>query len=409
LGRSARLPWAAVGVFCLAFLGLSCSSRAASGSSAQFRDDADALFTNAIPLRLILEIPEPGLDSLRRDPRKYVAARLRDGNTVYSNVAVHLKGAAGSFRRVDDRPGLTLNFSYMEPDGSRFHGLKKVHLNNSVQDPSHLSEWVAGEMFRQAGVPTARAAPALLELNGRNMGLYVILEAMDKDFLAQYFKNPKGNLYGQSTRCDVTDDIERMEGDEPLTREELAALAGAVREEDPALRRERLEQTLDIDRFLSFMALEAILCHWDGYTIARHNYRIYHDLDTGRMVFFPHDLDQLMVRQNVGLVPRANGLVAQAVLNTPALRARYLQRVCDLATNLFVVPWWTSRVDRAAAALAPALQAYDADIARDVAGAASEFKSRIINRGRQLERQLGILNGTVRRLDFSTDINLVPE
>jgi spore coat protein H len=408
-GKMGRLLWAAVGGFWLALMGLPSASMAASKASSQFRKEADALFTNGNLLRLVLEIPESGMKSLRSAPRTYVPAVLHDGNTTYSNLAVHLKGAAGSFRRVDDQPGLTVNFNYLEPDSPRFHGLKKIHLNNSVQDPSRLSELVAGQMFREAGVPAARAAPVLVELNGRKLGLYVIMESMNKDFLAQYFKNAKGNLYGQSRRGDITDNLERMEGDAPLTREDLAALGAAVREENPKLRLERMEKTLDLDRFLTFMALEAILGHWDGYTIACHNYRLYQDVDTGRMVFFPHDLDQLMVRQNVGLMPRANGLVAQGVLNTPELRARYQQRVCSLATNLFMGPRWPARVEQAVSTLLPALESYDADIARAFTNAATNFKGRFISRGRQLERQIAILSGTSKPLAFSNNVARLKE
>jgi len=67
-------------------------------------------------------------------------------------VAVHLKGAAGSFRQVDDNPALTLSFGKLS-SGQRFHGLRKIHLNNSVQDPSFSTEDICGGMFHAAGVP----------------------------------------------------------------------------------------------------------------------------------------------------------------------------------------------------------------------------------------------------------------
>ena len=362
------------------------------------------MFTNFTLLHLTLDISKEGMESLRRAPRKYVPATLHDGDSIYTNLAVHVKGGSGSLRKVDDRPGLTLHFGYLEPDGTRFHGLKKVHLNNGIQDPSRVSELVAGQVFRNAGVPAARTAHALLEFNGQKLGLYVIMEAMNKDFLAQYFKNPKGDLYGQSRKCDVTDPIERMEGDGPLTRDGLKALADAVQEPNPQRRLEKLEKTLDIDRYLSFMALEVIFGHWDGYTFARHNYRIYEDLDTGRMVFFPHDLDQLMTRPNAGLLPRPNGLVSQAMLSTPELRARYIQRVCSLATNLFVVPQLTNRVTLAMTALLPTLQADDARTAFAFSNAAALYKTRIVNRRVKLERQFAILNGTAEPLAFTNDV-----
>src|SRR6185503_20219271 len=105
--------------------------------------------------------------------RSNVPVTVREGQMVYTNVALHLKGAAGSFRPVDQNPALTLNFDKVAP-GQRFHGLQKIHLNNSVQDPSFLCEIICREMFLAAGVPTPRAAHATAELNGRALGLYVL-------------------------------------------------------------------------------------------------------------------------------------------------------------------------------------------------------------------------------------------
>ena len=86
--------------------------------------------------------------SLRREPRKYVPATIREGDTIYTNVELHLRGSIGSFRPVDDKPGLTIK---IEKGAQRFHGLKKFHLNNSVQDPTYLSEWLCTDLFRRAG------------------------------------------------------------------------------------------------------------------------------------------------------------------------------------------------------------------------------------------------------------------
>jgi spore coat protein H len=397
LALAIALGWAA--------LGLGPGAGVASPSSVQHRAEADTLFTNNTILRLSLEVPEAGLATLRQQtrrlprpnsvelPREYVRATLREGNTTYSNVAVHLKGSAGSFREVGKRPGLTLNFTHLDADGPRFHGLKKIHLNNSVQDPTCLNEWMGGQLFREAGVPAARVAHALLELNGERQGLYVIVEAMNRDFLSLYFKNPKGNLYGQSAVGDVNTSLERMEGSGPITREDLRALTRAVAEPDPKLRVARLEKTLDVDRFLSFTALELILCHWDSYTLNIHNYRIYQDVDTGRMVFFPHDMDQLFIRQNLALTSPSSAAVVRAVRDTPELEARFQQRYRSLATNLFNVPRLTGRVDRVVAALLPTLAAYDPNTARTFSDNATALKNRIASRALTLQRDLAFPNG----------------
>mgnify|MGYP000061883755 CR=1 FL=1 len=375
---------------------------AAASLKEQNRALADSLFTNHTLLQIALEVSEEGLESLRKAPREYVRAALRCGGLELTNIAVHLKGGSGSFRKVDDRPGLTLDFNRHDPD-CRFYGLKKLHLNNCAQDPTRLSEFIGSELFREAGVPAARAAHALVELNGRQLGLYVVMEAMDSYFLSRYFKNNDGNLYGQTRGCDITNAIERMEGDAPLTYEDLKALSAAVFEEDPRRRLELLEKNLDVERFLSFMAMEVILVHHDGYTYNRHNYRIYQDLDTGRMVFFPHDLDQLMRRVSPSLLPEGRGLVGQAIMRTPELRARYQERVVFLATNLFQPARLVRRVDDAVAALYPGLARYDAEIAAAFTNTAAEFKTRILNRGQTLQRQLDILSGRLAPLAFVKD------
>ena len=368
---------------------------------------ADAFFTTNGVVLLRIEIAEAGLASLRKTPRKFVSAIVREGDRVYEDVGVHIKGSAGSFRGLDDKPGLTLNFSTFEAT-EHFHGLKKLHLNNGAQDGTYLSEMTCANLFRAAGVPASRATHAIVELNGRKLGLFVLLEGMEKEFLARHFKNPKGSLYGQSGGGDVSDALERMEGNEPLTRADLKALAAAANEPDAARRLEGLRRTLDIERFLSFMALEVMLCHWDGYTFARHNFRVYHDLDTDRMVFFPHDMDQMIGGADQAIEPAVNGLVAQAVMRTPELRAAYRQRVGQIFTNHFQATVLTNQIQQVVQRALPVMKAYNPNMARDFENNSASLKGRIVSRAQGLERLLTIgppqplrfENGAARLKDF---------
>ena len=51
--------------------------------------------------------------------------------------------------------------------------------NNSVQDSTYLSEKICREMFEAAGVPSPRAGHAVVEFDGRLLGLYVLVEGID--------------------------------------------------------------------------------------------------------------------------------------------------------------------------------------------------------------------------------------
>src|SRR4029078_8839298 len=186
--------------------------------------------------------------------RPTVKATVREGNLVYTNVALHLKGAAGRFRSVDDDPALTFNFDKFAP-GQSFHGLHKLSLNNSVQDPSFLTERICRELFEPAGVPVPRAAHAVIDLNGRNLGLRVLVEGYNKQFLKRHFSNSKGNLYDSGFVKEITDGLALNSGDNPKDQSPLHRVAEAANDPNPASRLDRLEKVLDLDRFITMIAM----------------------------------------------------------------------------------------------------------------------------------------------------------
>lgn len=305
----------------------------------------------------------------------------------YKDVAIHVKGAAGSTRSVDDKPALTLSFGKFTPD-QKFHGLRKIHLNNSVQDGSYLSEILCGELFRAAGVPATRGTPALVELNGRKLGLFVMKEGFSKDFLGIYFKNPDGNLYDGGFLREITDQLNLESGDENSNWADLKALAAAAQEPDNSKRWDRLQKTLDVDRFVNYLVLEAMLWDWDGYMMNRNNYRVFHDLETDRMVFFPHGMDQMFWEVNGPMIPNMNGLVANALMRTAEGRRLYRQRFSEIYTNVFQVKVLTNRVAQLAKTVTGALATLDPNAARDYQGQANRIRDLIVARAASLEKQL---------------------
>src|SRR5262245_54564701 len=93
------------------------------------RPEAGAdLFVDGPPRRFEVQLSTEAMASLRTQPREDVSGTVRADGITYTNVAIHLKGVA-TFRPVDAQPSLTLNFSKLSP-AQRFHGLRKIHLNN---------------------------------------------------------------------------------------------------------------------------------------------------------------------------------------------------------------------------------------------------------------------------------------
>ena len=174
-------------VSCLVmFTGLVLAQDAAK-SSVREPDASDEFFKKGTIPQLRIQVSEPELEKLRADNRVYVRCTITENRkTTYKDVAIKLKGAAGSFREFDDRPALTLN-SDKFTKGQSFHGLDKFHLNNSVQDETWIHEWLCEELCRSAGIPATRVTHARVWLNDRDVGLYVLKEGFDKTFLQRHF------------------------------------------------------------------------------------------------------------------------------------------------------------------------------------------------------------------------------
>lgn len=370
------------------------SGEARAGESRQLRD---ALFEKPTLLHIQIEIPQQGLESLRQyrwqwnrqeaGPRPKVKVTVREGGQVFRNVSLHLKGAAGSFRPVDDRPAMTLNFDRHEK-GQKFHGLNKFSLNNSVQDPTLCNERIARQLFLEAGVPTPRAIHARVELNGRDLGMYVLVEGYNKRFLRGYFDDDSGNLYDGGFVQDIDGDLGANSGETPEDRSDLAALAEAIQITDLDERESSVREVLDLDRFLSHLAMDVILFNWDGYHMNRNNYRIFHDRSRGKLVFMPHGLDQLFENPEGPLFPFCQGKVTQAVMEIPRVQEAFFERVGELVADLFQVSRIHDRIDGIAEVVRRDLVLNDPESVDEYLANVSRLKDRVKRRYETLERQL---------------------
>lgn len=377
-----------------------CSPAVRAGDDTPGAKDGTVAYfeSGTVPvLKLILRGDKE--DSLRDAPRDYVRGSLQeDGQPRVPNVGVKLKGAAGSFREFDDRPGLTLNVDKYAK-GQRFHGMKRFHLNNGVQDGTLLNEWLGSEVFRAAGYPAPRVGHARVFINDRDLGLYVLREGFDQPFLRRVFPDARGNLYDGGFLQDIGSELQMDAGADPGNRADLLALAIACSEEDPAVRWRGIAERLDLDSFLTFMALERLCGHWDGYSLNMNNYRLYFP-PRGRGVFLPHGMDQLFGDPNAGLYAHAAPVLAAAVMQNDAWRAQYHERLKKLLLVFQPVDKWQAKIDEAHRRLQGILKPLDAEKAKAHAQEVRELNQRFADRVKNLA--VMIKNGPKRPVTFGT-------
>jgi hypothetical protein len=356
---------------------------ASTPATAGAKNDISQEFFNDPKVRVFqIEISDSNLALLRRSPRNYVSGTMRDESRVLTNVGIHLKGM-GSFRTVDEKASFAVKFDEFAKD-QEYCGLTRLMFNNSVQDPTYVVESLATGLFREAGLPAARVTHARVRLNGRDLGLYVVIEAMNKRFLKQHFQSAKGNLY----EAYVQDINTRMDQDngEGTDQADVRALVAACAIPDPAERFRRVSEVLDVDRFVSFAAMEVLVGHWDGYTIHTNNYRLYHDPTSDRMVFITHGLDWAFRRPNLSIQAPLKSLVGRAVFQTDEGQRLFRERVGTLYTNVFRVPVITNRMQQALTKLRSA-GLTQAELAK-VERTAASIRERIELRGRRVAEQL---------------------
>ena len=349
-------------------------------------DPARGFFAAGEVARISITLTETDRERLRTLPREYVPAVVRvDRQPEWARVGVKLKGAAGSFREIDDRPCFTVHLGKLG-ETHRFHGLQRFHLNNSVQDESCLCEWLGNEVFTAAGLPAPRVAHALVTLDGRSLGLYVLREGYDRQFLMRVFGNAAGNLYDGGFCQDIDSDLEKDSGDgndDHSDLRRLRELCQGVANDRTA----RLEAAIDMPAFLDFMALEVMLCHWDGYTRNRNNFRLWCGSAPARAFFLPHGMDQLFEDADAPILDHPTSIVASACHQDAALRKRYRERLRALLP-LFEPRRLSPKIEAIAGKLQKALRAIDDDAATRHADAVRGLQERVAARYRNLQVQV---------------------
>lgn len=336
--------------------------------------------SQAIP-KIVIEIEPRELQMLRMADRSYVPCTVHiEGVGTYKKVGIHLKGAAGSFRPLDQNPALTLNFDKFK-DGQKFFGMDKIHLNNSVQDGTYLHEILCRDIFRSAGIPAGRATHALVKLNNRDLGLYLLVEGLDKDFLKRNFKDATGNLYDGGFCADIDGAKKFISGKKGQKDDQapLKTLTAALREPDVNKRLAAAEKLIDLDQFWTFAALELLTCHWDGYVRNRNNYRIYFDPSRdNRAVFLPWGMDQMFNDPNFDIFGMGC-LVSNQLMQCQGMKWRYQDTLRKVYFQHFRPYDANKRIDEITAKLKPV---------RDIKGGGEDMKRRIATRKETVEKML---------------------
>lgn len=222
----------------------------------------------------------------------------------YADIGVRYRGHSALSE--GQRFGLKLLFDTTD-EAARFHEMQNVNLLGSEGDYSLLRERVAQLLMAEEGVPAPRVNHARLYVNGEFQGLFPIAEeADDQAFLAAHFDDPDGHLYKVEGYCGGTADFEDKGDDFDDYDKKYEAKAGTMPEDaesdlipmikcanGPAADLETCLPTwVDVDEWLTEMAVDAVMPDVDGLAGAGQNFMIYADPTSARLVVYAWDKDQ---------------------------------------------------------------------------------------------------------------------
>jgi hypothetical protein len=234
----------------------------------------------------------------------YPAAVTIDGDSV-SLIGVRSRGQGS---RSETKPSLKLDFNrYVR--GQRFHGQKSLAIKNLVQDVSMMRDYLAMWVFEGMGIAAPRYSFARMFVNGEAMGVFNIVESVEEPFLHSRFGEDGGNLfnyeYGMPPDTVVYDLGDRgphvddyiprpFKPQTNLDRFDGRGLVQFIRTVNDAPASRFLTDVaghLDVDRFLTYVAVENALAEQDGFVgrFGMNNFFLYQYAATSRFVVIPWD------------------------------------------------------------------------------------------------------------------------
>ena len=320
--------------FCIALLVFGAAPSA-------FAQTADELFAPGVVHELRIFMNSRDLQQLREhfDENTWYQADLEWRGTRVRSVAVRSRGDGS---RNPTKPGMAIDFDRFV-GGQRFLGLQSLTLDNFWQDAALIRESVAMALFARMGQPAPRESYTRVFINGALVGVYAMVESVDAAFLARAFGDDGGFVFeyqwldeyhgqylGESLdhyKQRFTPETHQRDADATLYTS-LHDLFREVNQPMSGAWRDSVERHLDVQAFLTHLAIERFLAEIDGVlgNWAMNNFYIYRPSGSTQHRLIPWDRDHAFqaVESSVMLGINENAL-AKRLLEHPDLRESYFQ------------------------------------------------------------------------------------
>ena len=333
-------------------------------------------------------------------------ADLEFGGIAFTNVAARVKGNGTYLSSLyGDKRSYKVDLNKFIKD-QQLAGTDMLTFNNLVNDYSCLSDTLAYEFFREAGVPAPRTAYAYLSASvekvwdRKPLGLYLMVEAVDGHFAQERFGSKRTPVFKPVTYelfKDLGDDWAAYESiydlktrATPAQQRRVIELARRVTHASDADFARQVGEFLDLEEFARYLACEVLLANYDGFLSDGQNFYLYLDPNSDKFGFIPWDLDlswggffllgtaQDRERASIWHPWVGQNRFLQRVMVVDAFRQLYRRQLEDLLTRVFV----PSRLDQRLDAVA--------QVIRSPIAAESDFRLAKFERAVSSQRSAGV-------------------
>lgn len=313
------------------------------------------------------------------------------------NVGVRKKGFLGSI--FSPAPSLRIHTNRFS---DQYIGqTNQITLNNNSEDETRVRSCINFKVFEWAGYPAPLCNLANLSVNGELLGPYSHLEGVDESFLLRAFGNNEGHLYEGQLADLVAEWLPRWDAKtdqtDPLALP-LMDIIGALEVSDDQLV-EELGKQINLDRFITFWALEYLLEHEDGYCVNRNNFYIYiNPEDQGRATFIPWGMNyfnsDLLSEEDQGINSYVAAELPRRLSRIPEIAERFESRLTYLLDSVWKEDQLISLIDHFAS------QVSEAQVDEDYEASIGDLRDWVLNRRRTVEEELsaGLPMGNEKRV-----------
>lgn len=294
------------------------------------------------------------------------------------NVGIRSRGLGS---RSAIKPGLRVDFDRYST-GQRFVGLKSLVLDNLTQDASMMKEVLSMRLFSRLGLPAPREAFVRLYVNNTLVGLYAVVESIDKHFLERVFAQDNGNLFEYDYSFDYNfeylgSDLDRYKAlfdaktNESHSTFELydpiERMVRTANESSDATFATAMGQFLDLNTFARHLAAENFVAENDGWVgyAGMNNFYLYQFGDRPQFQVITWDKDNTFLQSDFPIFERTDrNVLTRRALAVPSVRQAYLAGLTDSAASATEgqqgdadTGWLATEIDRLAAQIIPAARA----------------------------------------------------